>query len=239
MTARIAIVLALITGGFSLIFALPEPPAPASSACVLEWPNELEGWVKIRDKDPAPAEIAILKGAEFAKADYVSNPGTFQIDAGIVLSTTDINETIHRPERCLPAQGHDILKASSTEVVLPNGVILPLTRLHTRITRTTTATEEQASETYSFDCVSYYWFIGKETLTASHYGRTFEDMRYRLLTGGTQRWAYVTVAAYLSAPEDGGQNTLISDSSNPFDDRIKNFIMMSAEKIVDFVKIQR
>jgi len=238
MTARIAIVLVLITGGLSLIFALPEPPPPASSACVLDWPNELDGWVKIRDKDPSPAEIAILKGAEFAKADYVSNPGTFQIDAGIVLSTTDINETIHRPERCLPAQGHEILKVSSTEVALPNGVNLPLTRLHTRITRTTTATEEQAAETYTFDCVSYYWFIGKQTLTASHYGRTFEDMRYRLFTGGTQRWAYVTVAAYLSAPEDGSQNTLISDLSNPFDERIQNFIKMSAQEIVNFDEIQ-
>lgn len=239
MTARIAIVLVLITGGLSLIFALPEPPPPASSACILGWPNELDGWVKIRDKDPSPAEIAILKGAAFAKADYVSNPGTFQIDAGIVLSTTDVNETIHRPERCLPAQGHKILKATSTEVVLPNGVSLPLTRLHTRITRTTAASEEQATQTYSFDCVTYYWFVGKEILTANHYGRTLEDMRYRLLTGGTQRWAYVTVAAYLPAPEGGGENTLIADPSNPFDERIKNFIKQSAREIIDFDKIVR
>lgn len=239
MTARIALVIVLITAGLSLIFALPEPPPPASSACVLDWPNELDGWVKIRDKEPSPAEITILTGAKFAKADYVSNPGTFQIDAGIVLSTTDINETIHRPERCLPAQGHKILNATPTQVVLENGVSVPLTRLHTRITRTSPATKEQEAKTFSFDCVTYYWFIGKETLTASHYGRTFEDIRYRLLTGGTQRWAYVTVAAYLSAPEEGRENTLISNPANPFDDRIKNFIKESAESIVDFDQIHR
>lgn len=239
MTARLALVLILITAGLSLIFALPEPPPPADSACVHHWPNELDGWVKIRDKSPSPAEIAILTGADFAKADYISVPGTFQIDAGIVLSTTEINETIHRPERCLPAQGHKILSASSTGVTLPNGVHLPLTRLHTRITRTAPATEETAAQTYSFDCVTYYWFIGKEILTASHYGRTLEDMRYRLLTGGTQRWAYVTIAAYLSAPEDGGENPLIADPSNPFDDRIKNFITVSAEEIINFDNIQR
>ncbi len=239
MTARIAIVLVLITGGLSLIFALPEPPPPATSACLLKWPNELNGWIKIRDKDPSPAEIAILKNADFAKADYVSNPGTFQIDAGIVMSTADVNETIHRPERCLPAQGHDILSSTSTEVTLADGVSVPLTRLHTRITRTTAETEDKAAETYSFDCVTYYWFIGKETLTASHYGRTIEDIRYRLLTGGTQRWAYVTVAAYLPAPKEGGENTLISDPSNSFDERIKSFIKESAEEIIDFDQIRR
>ena len=44
-----------------------------------------------------------------------------RVDLSIVLSGHDLNNSIHRPERCMPAQGHDIGSASNVSIGLPNG----------------------------------------------------------------------------------------------------------------------
>ena len=239
MKRKLILITALVTLGLSVIFALPDPPPPAASACLMDWPARLDGWIKMREKEPSAKEIAVLTGAKFSKADYVASPGSFQIDAGIVMSTTDINETIHRPERCLPAQGHQILKSTTQEISLPNGFSIPLTRLHTRLKGKRPATDEQPAEEFSYDCITYYWFIGKSTLTSSHYVRTFSDIAYRLKTGGTQRWAYVTVAAYLPAPPSPDSPSPVDDPSNPIDKNIQDFIKKSAPSIIDFEAIKK
>ena len=42
----------------------------------------------------------------------------------------------------------------------------------------------------------YYFFVGKDTITNSHYERTFQDAKDRLIGGYAQRWAYVTFETY-------------------------------------------
>ena len=55
--------------------------------------------------------------------------------------------------------------------------------------------------------LNYYWFIGSKDTTASHWTRTFIDAKDRVLRGENQRWAYVTVAAYVTDNlQPGGRN---------------------------------
>ena len=41
----------------------------------------------------------------------------------------------------------------------------------------------------------YYWFVGADYLTNSHYSRTLHDMKYRLTHGNNQRWAYISLSS--------------------------------------------
>jgi hypothetical protein len=68
---------------------------------------------------------------------------------------------------------------------------------------------------YSLD---YYWFIGSDQTTPSHFTRTFIDMRDRLFKGTVQRWAYVTVMSRISGSGSFGR------SEQQTDDMIQDFI---------------
>ena len=46
--------------------------------------------------------------------------------------------------------------------------------------------------------LNYYWFVGYNDTTPSHFVRTYYDIRDRIMKGCNQRWAYVTVAAFLN-----------------------------------------
>jgi EpsI family protein len=105
------------------------------------------------------------------------------VSAFVVLSGDDMNNSIHRPERCLAAQGFEIL--SSEEISIPiNGKFnLPTKRLLSKHLRT------------GGKQISYYWFTGAKKITASHYSRTFTDIFDRLATGTNQRWAFVNITS--------------------------------------------
>jgi hypothetical protein len=46
--------------------------------------------------------------------------------------------------------------------------------------------------------LNYYWFIGSETTTPSHYEREFFNIRDSILRGQSQRWAYITVMSTIT-----------------------------------------
>jgi hypothetical protein len=46
--------------------------------------------------------------------------------------------------------------------------------------------------------LNYYWFVGASDITASHFQRTYIDIRDRILYGYNQRWAYITVASTIT-----------------------------------------
>ena len=51
-----------------------------------------------------------------------------------------------------------------------------------------------AAHALAYRNLNYYWFIGSHDITASHWKRTFIDVKDRILHGEAQRWAYITVA---------------------------------------------
>jgi hypothetical protein len=94
-----------------------------------------------------------------------------------------MNNSIHRPERCLEAQGY--AKIQPTTVAIDVGdKKMKVTRLHfVRVL-------EDGTE---LPAIMYYWFVGADHLTNSHYERTLYDIKHRLIEGTNQRWAYISL----------------------------------------------
>jgi EpsI family protein len=138
-------------------------------------------------------ERQMLAGdTEFARKLYKDGTGDM-IFASIVLSGHDLDNSIHRPERCLPAQGWTIVGSKTCSIAGPNGEKLRVTRLHNA-----RQVPLQGGKMVSVYSLNYYWFVGYHHVTASHLERTFLDIQDRLLKGYNQRWAYITIASEIT-----------------------------------------
>ena len=140
--------------------------------------------------------LAIAEAAQnIVKHAYKDNPNTEDkidiINSFIVLSGDDMNNSIHRPERCLAAQGFEILASEERVITINDNIPIQVRRLVSRHLNT------------GLEQVSYYWFTGAKVITAGHYSRTITDILDRLTTGTNQRWAFVTI----TSPISKGENT--------------------------------
>ena len=189
ITKRLITVQCVLLAGFGSIFLLPNAGRTSPAGIAMTLPNVIGTWFG----DDAPItekERAILaKDTEFARKTYTSPEGD-QIFVSIVMSGDDMTTSIHRPERCLPAQGWQVRDSSQRAIQLQNGKPLNVTRL--RNAQTIETPDKRRIEVTN---LNYYWFIGYKNMTPSHLTRTGIDIRDRILHGQSQRWAYVTVAA--------------------------------------------
>ena len=225
---RLAILLAVVLGTLSLAFMLPRSEVAREAAVRMELPENLTFWTRDAEGAntfqywhgvPMPVSEEehrmLAPDTEFAKKRYylsdvdtkqpvISDPrlATFAdllaVQASIVLSGHDLNDSIHRPERCLPAQGFKELKLEPRILKTDRGDV-PVTRI-----RCYTEIKDPATGDFVLDGsgrpvrlqhVFYYWFIGSHTVTSDHYHRTLTDMRDRLFGGFDQRWAYVLLGS--------------------------------------------
>ncbi|HEY5892742.1 MAG TPA: EpsI family protein [Chthoniobacterales bacterium] len=195
MTAKRLAILVLVLGiGLSGIYALPHVSKQQPVGINLKLPSSIGVW-EGRDSEISEREIAILgRDTEFARKLY-TNPFGDAIFVSIVLSGQDMNTSIHRPERCLPAQGWTIVNSRKQTIPMQGqqGGGLTVTQLHNVTMRQTR--DGQSVKVYS---LNDYWFVGLDTTTADHNERTLFDIRDRLLRGYNQRWAYVTVVSNIT-----------------------------------------
>ena len=198
-------ILPLLAGGIlSSIYLLPQSYEMAPSAIEMALPKQKNGWEFVQ-RPPSQEEIELLaEDTEFSKAtilkarkgEYDSATGRpipDRIDMSIVLSGHDLNNSIHRPERCMPAQGHQIQNSRRIDLKLPNDETLPVKRL---ISMQSLPTNEARTEYVHLDCVTYYFFVGHDSITEDHTQRTLIDIKDRLLKGMNQRWAYVSLSMW-------------------------------------------
>jgi EpsI family protein len=190
ITNRLTILLAVLLGGLSTVFLLPKQLFYQPVGVNLALPDSVGVWegkdVKISDK-----EINTLgPETQFARKSYTDGFGN-ELQVTIVLAGQDMNTSIHRPERCLSAQGWDLVDSQSVRVALPSGAALEATRLHD-MQMFHLPEHEGGVPIYNLD---YYWFVGYSDITNSHTARYWMDIRDRVLHGYNQRWAYFTVAA--------------------------------------------
>src|SRR3989440_13050846 len=149
----------ILLGGLGSVFLVPrdvvfEPAAVSSSL-----PQDVGDWDGT-DQAITQFERDVLgPDTKFARKLY-RNPRGDEIFASIVFSGPDMNTSIHRPERCLPAQGWTIV--DSKTVVLPIGKGLKATRLHN--IRNVRASNGQSVTIHS---LNYYWFVGRCDVTPS------------------------------------------------------------------------
>lgn len=187
-TNRLVALLLVLLAGFSAVFFLPVSAKTEPVGIKLALPEYVEKWYGV-DQPITEQERQVLAGdTEFARKQYTDGAGN-TIFASIVLSGHDLDNSIHRPERCLPAQGWTIADSKTFSVVVPGGK-LQVTRLYN--VRQFPAPGGKMVPVYN---LNYYWFVGYHHLTASHLQRTFLDIQDRVLKGYNQRWAYIMVAS--------------------------------------------
>ena len=197
-TSRLAVLLAVMLAGLSCVFLLPRQLRFQPVGIDLDLPKMVGGMWYGRDLAVSDLERNTLgEGTEFARKSYTDARGR-EIMCSVVLSGQDMNTSIHRPERCLPAQGWTV--ATSEPVAIPLGDRGGL--VATRLYNIRYVTDKEGKSILGPDGkplilhnINYYWFVGYSDVTSSHIDRNRIDIMDRLFKGYNQRWAYVTVAA--------------------------------------------
>ncbi len=192
--SRLVILQIILVLGLSAVFFLPKVANSTPQGIGLNLPTYVGNWYG-EDQKISEMELAILaKDTEFARKLYTDGLGN-QVFVSIVLSGHDLDNSIHRPERCLPAQGWSIADSRVAAIPGTSAAAGPLeaTRLHNL--RKVVTKDGQTVTIYN---LTYYWFVGWNVSTPSHLARTYMDIRDRILHGYNQRWAYITVASTIT-----------------------------------------
>ena len=194
---------ALLALLLSSVFILPRHEALVESSISPDLPvgYDLAGWHGKKIQESEVERTSLAADTRFSKAQYTQPRRVFweqekpPVEVSIVYSGSDMNSSIHRPERCLPSQGHLNLRGSTSEITLADGRLLSVTRLTSQV-----QLPGERKQTINF--INYYVFIGHGTIHHSHLGRTAQDIYDRIAKGYVQRWAYFQAGSYWS-PELG------------------------------------
>jgi EpsI family protein len=177
--------------GLGSVFLLPKKIEIQPAAIDLTLPEFVGEWYGA-DQPVLQGERDILgPDTQFVRKLYTNARGD-QIFVSIVFSGPDMSTSIHRPERCLPAQGWTVADTRIAEIPTGNK-ILKTTRLHD-----VRSFRNENGELVNVYALNYYWFVGHNARTPSHYQRTWIDIRDRVLRGENQQWAYVTIASTIT-----------------------------------------
>lgn len=225
------------------VWLLPQSGSVAQSAIQLDLPPDLAPWWRLQKIQPSEKEVSILaKDTDFSKAICIApQPGRYEangqpmrqrLDLSIVLSGSDINNSIHRPERCMPAQGHQIYQSTPTLLKTPDGHVLPAKILRSLQTVQMGGAEEKRS--LQLNCVTFYFFVGQHSITNDHLKRTLIDMRDRVIHGQDQRWAYVSASMWFDDAEANGLPT-----REAAEKQIRQFLESLADQNVDWAAVRR
>jgi len=187
---RLAGLQVFLLGGLGSVFLVPKEIKIQPSAIELSLPEYVGNWHGV-EQTVSEGERGVLgPDTQFARKAY--SLGTDQIFVSIVLSGPDMNTSIHRPERCLPAQGWTIVDSRRVTVPQPQGG-LQVTRL-----QNVQSVPTNDGKRVTLRDLDYYWFVGHSDVTASHFKRTWIDIRDRVLKGQNQQWAYITVMSLIT-----------------------------------------
>jgi len=188
---RLYILAALLAVGFSMIWVLPKAGDMKPSRLIRNLPMNF-GSMQGKTTAVTGEELNILaKDTEFERAQYMNEdyPSRPAVEVSVVFSGKDLNNSIHRPERCLRSQGWNFTKERKVLVqgAMPDGSDMPFRE----IVCIKPAQLKNGKEIEVMR-VQYYTFFGHTAVTEDHYGRTFQDMKDRLFKGYDQQWAYAT-----------------------------------------------
>ncbi len=128
ITKRLIAVQVVLLVAFIAIFLLPKQTTSSPAGIAMTLPNFVDGWIADDAEVTAREREVLAKDTEFARKIYTSPAGD-QIYVSIVMSGDDMTNSIHRPERCLPAQGWSLQTTEKRVVPVSGGNSLELTRL--------------------------------------------------------------------------------------------------------------
>jgi Protein of unknown function (DUF3485) len=233
----------LLCAFLSVIFILPKKGLFAESSIKSKPPLYFGDWDGVESK-PSEKELAILaKDTTFIKVAYISYDHPIisddqrrqfpaVINASIVKSGNDINNSIHRPERCLKAQGHLDLTSISDQLVTPQGKSLRIQTINSKLP--SFGTDGKSIPT-QLGFISYYYFVGDHQMTNSHFDRTILDIKDRILKGSDQQWSFIM----LSIPYNLGANIDEGKHNREIaDKKIRELVGEFADRMVKWDEIR-
>jgi EpsI family protein len=198
----------------SSVFLLPKNVKRLTPGVIMHLPDFVGEWYG-QEVIVDQGERDIL-GSEtkFARKRYTNTRGD-TIFVSIVLSGEDMSSSIHRPERCLPAQGFQIINTHPIKIEYQSSPFT-VTRLHNmRQIDAVTGKPPRSPDAKimnDFNLI-YYWFIGSDETTADHTARYLMDIRDRLLKGSYQPWAYITLMSSITSTyQKNGRNEEQTDA---------------------------
>lgn len=174
-----------------------------------ELPDQFGDWTGKEGMITQKEYDILAKDTDFARKSYskYGEVGLNAVEASIVFSGKDINNSIHRPERCLRAQGWDFSKEEFIKLpveidgasyVIPFKKIVFFRPTFQELDGKQVPVENAEGKQVVTHRVQYYCFFGNSAVVSGHYERTYIDIRDRLLKGATQRWAYATFSMGIS-----------------------------------------
>src|SRR5260370_20261339 len=128
-TSRLTILLVVLVAGFGAVFLLPTSSNTEPVGIKLALPEYVGQWYGTEANVTERERQVLASDTEFARKIYNDGTGD-ELFASIVLSGHDLDNSIHRPERCLPAQGLTIVDSRKIDIAMPGGGKLQSTRLH-------------------------------------------------------------------------------------------------------------
>jgi hypothetical protein len=234
------IILALTFGS---VFLLPKRGAFAQSSILDFPPLEMGEWSGTKTT-PSKEEVAILdKDTIFNKAEYSSYDlpelpiatgqiFTPTISLSIVKSGTNVNNSIHRPERCLRGQGHLEMRSQATSINTPKGRIVNVQQINSIIP---IPPKQKGEDPFPIGYISYYYFVGHHQLTNDHWTRTFIDMKDRLLLGRDQQWSFVMVSFPYSLGKSAEQAEMNRKNA---DKKIRQLLAELTDRLVKWNEVR-
>lgn len=223
MTVRRLVILQLVLfAGLGSAYLIPAPAKTQPIGVIMDLPDSIGIWTGASQQITQLELEQLAKDTSFARKVY-SNAFGDRILVSIVLAGEDPDNSIHRPERCLPAQGWTIIDSRTVTITTPT-VPFPLqvTRLHNN-----QKFQDEKGDMHEVQNLNYYWFVGYDYMTPSHIDRAITDIRDRVVKGYNQRWAYITVASNVTQGL-----TKFGRSEAATDEMIQSFVRELFPKIV-------
>lgn len=236
--ARLFVIVALAVAAWAMVFKTGVATSD-EAGIVMHLPDQVDGWAgvdllfcpdrncggqyaasQLEDPTTCPGCGATLGNMNWAErsmlpADtglvrkYYARPGNRDgLHATIVLSGDD-RSSIHRPQVCMTAAGHEIAHERIIRIPLENReeplevMVMDMIRSYTR--------EDGTPATYT----SYYayWFVGKDRETASHIARMVYMSYDRIVYGVSHRWAYIAMAGGRDPRDEAHLQTIANFAS--------------------------
>ena len=234
----------VLGGALSAVYLLPKVGAVAQSAVIMDLPDDSGAWAFDKQYASEREIKTLAPDTEFSKATCLrarpgeinryGNPVPDVVQLSIVLSGADINNSIHRPERCMPSQGHNITSSSERILKLANGRQFAVTRLVSVQSVQNQAVKER-EEYLKYNCLTYYFFVGHDRVTDGHWARTFLDIKDRLVRGMDQRWAYASVSMWYGKTPYIEKEVSVAEA----DAKLQKFLSEFSEKQIKWDQITR
>jgi EpsI family protein len=209
------VVLALIGGTMGLTALVGEVTSATEPGIVMTLPVRIGDWFGERQAVSELERGGLPQDTEFERKRYFNAAGE-EIFCSIVMAGKD-TRSIHRPEICLPAQGWSVVDGRYEDVPLADGSPRPLRVRALKAYHPPYA----GGDSVGHERLNYYWFVGKDRMTASHMERVMWNIYDRLVHSVNHRWAYITVLTDVPPGRSPAEAQVIEDQCR---NRLRKFI---------------